>query len=256
MKFRAEGERRNDQFAYLRRFAGRAGDQQRDDRCLDAPERAQGQTGRSPIRPAKRILKRCMPVIRKAAGPKPMSGRYIPDMVAEFEKADLMICRAGATTCAELAAAGKAAIMVPLPTAADDHQRKNAEALQKAGAAKMILQKDLTGEALAAEIDRADREPRKDYRRWGSAAKKLAQKRRGGDDGGYYRGIRKRTLLKDTQGKRTKMFRHVKKIHFIGIGGIGMSGIAEVLCNLGFRRYRVRTRTGRRIPTGSRRFSK
>jgi UDP-N-acetylglucosamine--N-acetylmuramyl-(pentapeptide) pyrophosphoryl-undecaprenol N-acetylglucosamine transferase len=77
---------------------------------------------------------------------------YISNMVDEFAKADLVICRAGATTCAELSAAGKAAIMIPLPTAADDHQRKNAEALQAAGAAKMILQKDLTGESLANEI--------------------------------------------------------------------------------------------------------
>ncbi|MGI9035230.1 MAG: undecaprenyldiphospho-muramoylpentapeptide beta-N-acetylglucosaminyltransferase, partial [Pyrinomonadaceae bacterium] len=53
---------------------------------------------------------------------------YISEMTAEFAKADLIICRAGATTCAELAAAGKASMMIPLPTAADDHQRKNAEA--------------------------------------------------------------------------------------------------------------------------------
>jgi UDP-N-acetylglucosamine--N-acetylmuramyl-(pentapeptide) pyrophosphoryl-undecaprenol N-acetylglucosamine transferase len=78
--------------------------------------------------------------------------KYISDMVGEFAQADLVISRAGATTCAELAAAGKAAIMVPLPTAADDHQRKNAEALQAEGAALMILQKDLTGEMLAKEI--------------------------------------------------------------------------------------------------------
>ncbi|MGI9056744.1 MAG: undecaprenyldiphospho-muramoylpentapeptide beta-N-acetylglucosaminyltransferase, partial [Pyrinomonadaceae bacterium] len=68
---------------------------------------------------------------------------FISDMVSEFAESDLIICRAGATTCAELAAAGKAAIMIPLPTAADDHQRKNAEALEKAGAARMVLQKDL-----------------------------------------------------------------------------------------------------------------
>ena len=79
---------------------------------------------------------------------------FISDMFVEFGTADLLISRAGATTCAELAAAGKAAIMVPLPTAADDHQRKNAEALERAGAAKMILQADLTGESLAAEINR------------------------------------------------------------------------------------------------------
>jgi UDP-N-acetylglucosamine--N-acetylmuramyl-(pentapeptide) pyrophosphoryl-undecaprenol N-acetylglucosamine transferase len=77
---------------------------------------------------------------------------YISDMVSEFAKSDLIICRAGATTCAELAAAGKASIMVPLPTAADDHQRKNAEAMQKAGASRMILQRDLNGESLAKEI--------------------------------------------------------------------------------------------------------
>ncbi|HVF29802.1 MAG TPA: undecaprenyldiphospho-muramoylpentapeptide beta-N-acetylglucosaminyltransferase [Pyrinomonadaceae bacterium] len=77
---------------------------------------------------------------------------YISDMVAQFAESDLIICRAGATTCAELAAAGKASMMVPLPTAADDHQRKNAEAMAKAGASRMILQKDLTGETLAKEI--------------------------------------------------------------------------------------------------------
>jgi UDP-N-acetylglucosamine--N-acetylmuramyl-(pentapeptide) pyrophosphoryl-undecaprenol N-acetylglucosamine transferase len=78
---------------------------------------------------------------------------YIEDMQNAFAETDLIICRAGATTCAEIAATGKAAIMIPLPTAADDHQRKNAEALEKAGAAKMILQKDLTGAKLATEID-------------------------------------------------------------------------------------------------------
>jgi len=78
--------------------------------------------------------------------------RYISDMVSEFAKSDLIICRAGATTCAELAAAGKASIMIPLPTAADDHQRKNAEAMQNARAARMILQRDLNGDVLAKEI--------------------------------------------------------------------------------------------------------
>jgi UDP-N-acetylglucosamine--N-acetylmuramyl-(pentapeptide) pyrophosphoryl-undecaprenol N-acetylglucosamine transferase len=77
---------------------------------------------------------------------------FISDMFTEFGKADLVICRAGATTCAELSAAGKAAIMIPLPTAADDHQRKNAEALERAGAAKMIVQSELSGERLASEI--------------------------------------------------------------------------------------------------------
>jgi UDP-N-acetylglucosamine--N-acetylmuramyl-(pentapeptide) pyrophosphoryl-undecaprenol N-acetylglucosamine transferase len=85
--------------------------------------------------------------------------RYIDDMVASFANTDLIICRAGATTSAELVAAGKVAIMIPFPFAADDHQRKNAEALQAAGAARMILQQDLTGERLAGEITRLVTEP-------------------------------------------------------------------------------------------------
>jgi UDP-N-acetylglucosamine--N-acetylmuramyl-(pentapeptide) pyrophosphoryl-undecaprenol N-acetylglucosamine transferase len=77
---------------------------------------------------------------------------YIDDMVASFAAADLVICRAGATTTAELIAAGKAAIMIPFPFAADDHQSKNAEALESVGAARMILQENLSADRLATEI--------------------------------------------------------------------------------------------------------
>jgi len=85
--------------------------------------------------------------------------RYIDDMVSEFSRADVVVCRAGATTTAELIAAGKASIMVPFPFAADDHQRKNAEALSAAGAAKMILQQELSPERLAREIGDLVRSP-------------------------------------------------------------------------------------------------
>jgi UDP-N-acetylglucosamine--N-acetylmuramyl-(pentapeptide) pyrophosphoryl-undecaprenol N-acetylglucosamine transferase len=77
---------------------------------------------------------------------------YIDNMMNDFAAADLVICRAGATTTAELIAAGKASIMIPFPYAADDHQRKNAEALQAAGASRMIVQQDATGERLVTEI--------------------------------------------------------------------------------------------------------
>ena len=77
---------------------------------------------------------------------------YIDNMMNDFAEADLVICRAGATTTAELIAAGKASIMIPFPFAADDHQRKNAEALQAAGAARMIVQQELSGERLTEEI--------------------------------------------------------------------------------------------------------
>jgi UDP-N-acetylglucosamine--N-acetylmuramyl-(pentapeptide) pyrophosphoryl-undecaprenol N-acetylglucosamine transferase len=73
-------------------------------------------------------------------------------MDREVSAADLVICRAGATTIAELAAAGRPSVFVPLPTAADDHQRRNAEVMVAAGAAEIIEQRHLTGEILAGRI--------------------------------------------------------------------------------------------------------
>jgi UDP-N-acetylglucosamine--N-acetylmuramyl-(pentapeptide) pyrophosphoryl-undecaprenol N-acetylglucosamine transferase len=73
-------------------------------------------------------------------------------MHREVHEADLVVCRAGATTIAELTAAGRPAVLVPLPTAADDHQRKNADVLAEAGAAVIIEQKDLNGALLAERI--------------------------------------------------------------------------------------------------------
>jgi UDP-N-acetylglucosamine--N-acetylmuramyl-(pentapeptide) pyrophosphoryl-undecaprenol N-acetylglucosamine transferase len=98
---------------------------------------------------------------------------YIDNMVEDFAVADLILCRAGATTTAELIAAGKASIMVPFPFAADDHQRKNAEALEAAGASKMILQEKLSGEKLAAEISLLLAKP-DEIERMALASKKLA----------------------------------------------------------------------------------
>ena len=77
---------------------------------------------------------------------------FLYQMDREMKAADVVVSRAGATTLAELTAAGRASILIPLPTATDDHQRKNAEALVKHGAAQMIEQPGLTGERLAAEI--------------------------------------------------------------------------------------------------------
>ncbi|HEV2883780.1 MAG TPA: undecaprenyldiphospho-muramoylpentapeptide beta-N-acetylglucosaminyltransferase [Pyrinomonadaceae bacterium] len=87
--------------------------------------------------------------------------RYIDDMVAAIAEVDLVMCRAGATTTAELIAAGKASLMIPFPYAADDHQRKNAEALEAAGASRMILQQDLTAQRLADEILNLASDPEK-----------------------------------------------------------------------------------------------
>ena len=77
---------------------------------------------------------------------------FLYAMDREMKAADLIVCRAGATTLAELTAAGRPSILIPLPTATDDHQRKNAEALVAQGAAVMVEQRTMTGERLATEI--------------------------------------------------------------------------------------------------------
>jgi len=98
--------------------------------------------------------------------------RFIDAMDREMSEAGLVVSRAGATTLAEVTAAGRPSILIPLP-AVDSHQHKNAEALEAAGAAEVIDQKDLTGELLARRILAlaADVEKR---RAMAVAAKKLA----------------------------------------------------------------------------------
>ncbi len=84
---------------------------------------------------------------------------FIDDMPAAFALADLVICRAGAGAVAELAAAGKPSILVPLPTAADQHQLRNAEAFQKAGAAMLVLDREMDGGRLFEEVEKLRTHP-------------------------------------------------------------------------------------------------
>jgi UDP-N-acetylglucosamine--N-acetylmuramyl-(pentapeptide) pyrophosphoryl-undecaprenol N-acetylglucosamine transferase len=77
---------------------------------------------------------------------------FFDDMAAQYARAHLVVCRAGATTVAEISALGKAAVLIPYPHAADDHQQRNARRLVEAGAAEMIDEQELTGERLAARI--------------------------------------------------------------------------------------------------------
>src|SRR5215216_1638654 len=95
-------------------------------------------------------------------------------MDREMKSADLVICRAGATTLAEVAAAGVASILIPLPTATDDHQRRNAQALVAHGAAQMIEQRELTGDRLSSEIVALAGDPER-RRRMSDAARQLAR---------------------------------------------------------------------------------
>jgi UDP-N-acetylglucosamine--N-acetylmuramyl-(pentapeptide) pyrophosphoryl-undecaprenol N-acetylglucosamine transferase len=78
---------------------------------------------------------------------------FINDMASVYRQASLIVCRAGATTIAELTACGRPAILIPFPYAANDHQRANAEALAVKGAALMMDQQDVNGEKLAAVIN-------------------------------------------------------------------------------------------------------
>lgn len=78
--------------------------------------------------------------------------QFIEDMAAAYAWADLVICRAGASTVAELAAAGCASVLVPFPSAVDDHQTANAQHLVRAGAAVLIQERDLAPEKLAATL--------------------------------------------------------------------------------------------------------
>lgn len=79
---------------------------------------------------------------------------FIDDMVSCYRRAHVVICRAGATSCAEIGALGVPAILVPFPQAADDHQTKNARDMEQAGAAVLLPQSELTPERLADEIER------------------------------------------------------------------------------------------------------
>ncbi|HZW91356.1 MAG TPA: undecaprenyldiphospho-muramoylpentapeptide beta-N-acetylglucosaminyltransferase [Candidatus Eremiobacteraceae bacterium] len=78
--------------------------------------------------------------------------KFIEDMPAGFARADLVVCRSGASTVAEITAAAKPAIFVPFPHAADDHQRVNAEALARVGAAVLVEESRLEGVWLAETI--------------------------------------------------------------------------------------------------------
>jgi UDP-N-acetylglucosamine--N-acetylmuramyl-(pentapeptide) pyrophosphoryl-undecaprenol N-acetylglucosamine transferase len=106
--------------------------------------------------------------------------KFIEDMPAAFARADLVVCRSGASTVAEIAAAGKPAVFVPFPRAADDHQRVNAEALARAGAAVVVEESRLEGvwlaETIAALLQDAPR-----LQKMSAAARSLAHPNAAGD---------------------------------------------------------------------------
>ena len=109
----------------------------------------------------------------RSAGESAEVFKFIEDMPSAFARADLLVCRSGASTVAEITAAGKPAVFVPFPHAADDHQRVNAEALAQAGAAVVVEESKLEGvwlaETIAALLQDAAR-----LKRMSAAARELA----------------------------------------------------------------------------------
>jgi UDP-N-acetylglucosamine--N-acetylmuramyl-(pentapeptide) pyrophosphoryl-undecaprenol N-acetylglucosamine transferase len=99
---------------------------------------------------------------------------FIQEMDRAYAAADLVVCRAGATTLFELMAAGKPAILVPYPYAANDHQRLNAQALVDAGAAVMVADENLNGRSLSALVHQLADDPQRRFQ-MGARAAALAQ---------------------------------------------------------------------------------
>ena len=99
---------------------------------------------------------------------------FLADMPAAFAAADLVVCRAGAGAVSELAAAGKPSILVPFPFAANDHQTRNAEAIERGGAARLVRDAGMNGERLCALVrELADTEGA--LERMGAAARQFAR---------------------------------------------------------------------------------
>ena len=133
--------------------------------------------GGPPLRLVHQTGERDVEMVRTAYGKAGLQADVEPflyDMGRQLGQADVVVCRAGATTLAEITAAGKAAILIPLPTATDDHQRRNAEALAATGASEVLLQRDVTGAVLADRIASLAKDHER-RRRMAVAARRLAK---------------------------------------------------------------------------------
>ena len=185
---------------------------------------------------------------------RPSSRTYIEDMPDRLADAHLVIGRAGASTIAELTAAGRPAILVPLPIATDDHQTANAREMVEAGGARTIRAGPASPPSeLAKQIQamarrpggarptpraralncRPARTPRATSPTWSSGSAAALSPVAGRP------GCAQPAALGSPAGDGVPRMKGVGTdigtIHFVGIGGIGMSGIAEVMHNLGYK---------------------
>jgi UDP-N-acetylglucosamine--N-acetylmuramyl-(pentapeptide) pyrophosphoryl-undecaprenol N-acetylglucosamine transferase len=151
--FTSAGEVRDERIARVLIMGGSQGAHAINMACVQAAPALATAGGRVTI--THQTGERDLAVVRQAYKVAGLSARVEPflyEMDREMKQADFVVARAGATTLSELAAAGRAAILVPLPTAADDHQRRNAEAFARIGGAVVLDERGLTGERLAAEV--------------------------------------------------------------------------------------------------------
>jgi UDP-N-acetylglucosamine--N-acetylmuramyl-(pentapeptide) pyrophosphoryl-undecaprenol N-acetylglucosamine transferase len=109
----------------------------------------------------------------RASGVAGEISAFFEDMPGAFGDADVIVSRSGGTV-SEIAAAGKPSILVPLPGAADQHQLRNAQAFEKAGAARLVLDSEMTGARLVEEVTRLAGEPGL-LEKMGQAARALAR---------------------------------------------------------------------------------
>ena len=165
---------------------------------------------------------------------------FFADLPARLAASHLIVSRSGASTVAELAAIGRPSILVPLPHALDQDQFANAGVLETAGGAIRLAQDAFTPRRLAAELAAPGRGAAAAHRHGGGGPVRRPARCRGatcrpGAEGGG--GGRKPVGLvaaSASLGHHMKLPRDIGPVHFVGIGGIGMSGIAEVMMNLGY----------------------
>jgi UDP-N-acetylglucosamine--N-acetylmuramyl-(pentapeptide) pyrophosphoryl-undecaprenol N-acetylglucosamine transferase len=137
--------------------------------------RAEGWAATFQLQTGRTTAAEFLPAFREAGVPGEAM-EFIDDMPSAFAAADLVVSRSGAATIAELAAAGKPSILIPYPYAADDHQLKNAQAMERAGAALTIEDRQLTGRVLHERIRMLTKDPAR-LARMGEAARQLAKPR-------------------------------------------------------------------------------
>ena len=149
---------------------------------------------------------------------------FIENMAERFAQADLIVCRSGAITVAEVSASGRAAIFIPFGASTDAHQTRNAQAMQDAGAARLLTAGRTDARAIDAEIFSLLDQPRRIEEMEDRARVARAAARRRGH----------RRLARRGGPAMNVTFRNFQRIHLVGIGGSGMSGIAEVLLSSGY----------------------